>query len=598
MSKIHNKCKVLNCNERHPVHYCKNCDNKNSNHFSSQCAFIKKVVISSNNSNNNVKKQSCFSFCSFSGNQKKECKPKKINLLLPYLELGKWKLISEILAIFINKEVSDLDDLEYFMKQLYSIGIENFNFYQFQQCKSLRILFNDDQRAFSYFINTLLPFLAHLAIDLLNLIKKNDLNYLVQQKNSSVAFNKLQVACLLSHMFFGTISNVNGTSPYLGESNNFSNILFQDNPTHIEKIKCLLNYFSQIRERYLQNSNELLSQTIIFTRICDKSKRPLNFWLTSDKPLQKFIIHKSGGIEENDQGNSIQVDFANKFVGGGTLRNGSVQEEIKFITCPECIISMLLFEFFEDNEVGIISGAEEFSKYKGYSQSFEYDGPSNKPMRLNANGNLDETVLCLDALQFKDPSDQFRKENILRELNKAYIGFQSSPKNLKIITGKWGCGVFKGHPQLKFLIQWLACSQCEKEMEFCSLGDRSLQRVEQIFEKFKNKNVMAVVKGIFDFEKRLFNGNKCELFDFLLDDNENEFEENVFDAPNEFPILPIHTRGKFFAEEFSPPKVLEASSIKSEKAFFLEIFDAILNVPLEKIQIIVRKYLYNLYQLY
>lgn len=38
----------------------------------------------------------------------------------------------------------------------------------------------------------------------------------------------------------------------------------------------------------------------------------------------------------------IKVDFANKYIGGGSLTFGSVQEEIMFIVHPELYVTMLL----------------------------------------------------------------------------------------------------------------------------------------------------------------------------------------------------------------------------------------------------------------
>ncbi|PFH37805.1 poly(ADP-ribose) glycohydrolase [Besnoitia besnoiti] len=37
-------------------------------------------------------------------------------------------------------------------------------------------------------------------------------------------------------------------------------------------------------------------------------------------------------------------------------------------------------------------------------------------------------------------------------------------------TGNWGCGVFKGDPQLKFLLQWLAASQAERRLVYHAHG--------------------------------------------------------------------------------------------------------------------------------
>lgn len=51
-----------------------------------------------------------------------------------------------------------------------------------------------------------------------------------------------------------------------------------------------------------------------------------------------------------------QVDFANKYVGGGVIGHGCVQEEIRFMICPEMIVSRLITEVLEDNEVLIMTG--------------------------------------------------------------------------------------------------------------------------------------------------------------------------------------------------------------------------------------------------
>ena len=52
----------------------------------------------------------------------------------------------------------------------------------------------------------------------------------------------------------------------------------------------------------------------------------------------------------------FQVDFANKYLGGGVLTHGCVQEEIRFLICPEMIISRLFTEGLEKNESLIMKG--------------------------------------------------------------------------------------------------------------------------------------------------------------------------------------------------------------------------------------------------
>jgi len=52
----------------------------------------------------------------------------------------------------------------------------------------------------------------------------------------------------------------------------------------------------------------------------------------------------------------VQVDFANKLVGGGVIGRGCVQEEIRFTICPELIVARLFTEELNYNEVLLVTG--------------------------------------------------------------------------------------------------------------------------------------------------------------------------------------------------------------------------------------------------
>ncbi len=83
------------------------------------------------------------------------------------------------------------------------------------------------------------------------------------------------------------------------------------------------------------------------------------------------------------------MDFANCYIGGGVLGHGCVQEEIRFMICPELLASMLFTERMSWNESVFIigtargisgqllitvspSGSERFSLYAGYASSFQW----------------------------------------------------------------------------------------------------------------------------------------------------------------------------------------------------------------------------------
>lgn len=52
----------------------------------------------------------------------------------------------------------------------------------------------------------------------------------------------------------------------------------------------------------------------------------------------------------------LQVDFANRMVGGGVTGLGLVQEEIRFLINPELIVSRLFTEALEHHECLIMTG--------------------------------------------------------------------------------------------------------------------------------------------------------------------------------------------------------------------------------------------------
>jgi poly(ADP-ribose) glycohydrolase len=55
----------------------------------------------------------------------------------------------------------------------------------------------------------------------------------------------------------------------------------------------------------------------------------------------------------------LQIDFANRYLGGGCLGHGCVQEEIRFMINPELIVGMLFCESMKSTEAILIYGTEQ-----------------------------------------------------------------------------------------------------------------------------------------------------------------------------------------------------------------------------------------------
>ncbi|KAF9093268.1 hypothetical protein BGX23_003495 [Mortierella sp. AD031] len=281
--------------------------------------------------------------------------------------------------------------------------------------------------------------------------------------------------------------------------------------TQAAKLRCILHYFDRV-------TTEMPQGTVTYHR--QVLKKPVYLaederWRKDDFCLRNVDVDWMTLIEEAPQG-ALQLDFANKNIGGGALEKGAVQEEIRFMICPELIVSRLFTQQLEANEAVLIKGVERYSNYIGYSKTFEWYSDHQDPTPRDKLGRRMTEVCAIDARPFKSRAsrlDQFERHYVLREINKALVGFRQSPINASewgltrpedgttssldkprfrpIATGNWGCGAFGGHLQLKFVLQWIAASICGGlSPEDKSLGDDVLyytfgmQQLQEEIEAF------------------------------------------------------------------------------------------------------------------
>ncbi|GAY63305.1 hypothetical protein CUMW_224490, partial [Citrus unshiu] len=122
-----------------------------------------------------------------------------------------------------------------------------------------------------------------------------------------------------------------------------------------------------------------------------------DFWSKSVLPLCTFEVHSVGFIEDQST-DALEVDFANKYIGGGALHRGCLQEEIRFMINPELIAGMLFLPSMADNEAIEIVGAERFCDYKGYASSFRFAGDHADKRHFDSFGRRVTRIVAIDAL--------------------------------------------------------------------------------------------------------------------------------------------------------------------------------------------------------
>jgi len=296
-----------------------------------------------------------------------------------------------------------------------------------------------------------------------------------------------QVACLISQSFLGFFSsNFIGdiTVPQHGfntfDISNLYHALFSG--SMVASIRCIINYFNRI-------SN---SKPVGDIRILRKELVSVNY-SHSEKPITNIKVLNEK-IEDIHEG-SYHGDFANMYIGGGTLTGGCVQEEILFVIKPECLVSMLLCSRMESDEAIIITGCERFSTYSGYGQSFKFSGNYNDPTPFDNTFNCLKThIIAIDAID--SPMKQFNNTYKLRDINKEYAGLfgaqseESGDDRKVFVTGNWGCGAFGGDLQLKAVEQIIATTEANFDLIYTTFGKEQFKvDLEQFVSFLKEKNI-------------------------------------------------------------------------------------------------------------
>lgn len=466
----------------------------------------------------------------------------------------------DVLCRALHPAPADADGLLAAMKKVRKAVGGRWRFDAFREFIKLEL--SDAER--KTWFGVTLPHICDLALRLPRLCA-TPLPLLLRGRPGTARLSEEQCACLLAHAFFCTLPSRNGEQhhgssapalPYF----TFCNLHGALQPpryegsklsaTQVEKWRCFVHYFERMARRHaLLTANPLLREPagssrekrIVFQRlVVDTSDLELDgFWQSSQALLTALVAQPHGAIEEGpEHARMLQVDFANKVVGGGVLRNGCVQEEIRFLISPELVVSRLLVETLADNEALLLRGFERFSRYTGYASSFKFDGPFTEDAVV-----ADTQLVAIDAIHFGGGRQvtQYDPLAIERELNKAYIGFGAPPDvaavaedgasaaaspTAPVCTGNWGCGAFGGDVQLKAVMQLLAASEARRPaLHYLTFGDASFaEEFEKVCGRLRDAGctVGRLAKLLQDFTPVDWPpradapaGNVADLFGFL-----------------------------------------------------------------------------------
>ena len=235
------------------------------------------------------------------------------------------------------KSIQDLDNVFY-------QGKSNF-------LKQLEISFPEDgQKFLKVFKN-----ISKLVLDIKNIFPNFEFEILKSNTTDKIILTRKKVALIFILGFFDIFAiDIEKTNIQIRFE--FFTILDSIDGICFNKGRCFLNYMTVIG-KWLEENNPILDQKITYIR------QNVDFNKQNFKEIKKLCdvqIIPQGSMFDSTA--SFCVDFANKYIGGGALKKGCVQEEILFAVEPEAVVSMFFMEKMGDNDAIRIDNLIQYSK--------------------------------------------------------------------------------------------------------------------------------------------------------------------------------------------------------------------------------------------
>ena len=375
-----------------------------------------------------------------------------------------------------------------FSQPVYDMNSLNVTFFG-EQCQFFPIIQQCYPNEALEFLKVI-KYLSQLALNTSNILPPSITLLKKMHNMCSVELTRKQVALIFLLSFFDVLPIT-----FSKQLNTFkvSDILISGGGVQFEIGRFFLNYLTTIG-RWLSENNPILEEKIIFVRE-NINRNNYNFQAMNNYNLCPVNFIEQGSLFYDNA--SYCVDFANKYIGGGIFKGGSVQEEILFAINPEATVAMLFMEEMDENDGIGIFNTIQYSNNKGFGQTLMFDGTSIYGFNNNIKRNR---IIAIDAEKNDKKLNSVDLNNyqriINRDIYKAFAGFHLTALDMgfekSIATGNWGCGVYNGIFELKFLEQWIAASfSGVQRLDYYTFGKEEMQKVIKCYEFIKNKFVTA-----------------------------------------------------------------------------------------------------------
>jgi len=241
-----------------------------------------------------------------------------------------------------------------------------------------------------------------------------------------VQIERRLIGSLLAHAFLSTFPRrTNKTHPTLQDFNFWPFFNQLHRRAQQAKLRSILHYFQRMGETPAEGHVTFSRQVMSGREWCT-----LEQWLQCQRPLCPLVVRHEGRVETSPN-NGVRVCFANRRPGSSYLSDGASQECALFSSSPELLSLLPFVETLEDNEAITAHGLHCYSIIHDLKNKAVFDptpGPNSSSTSTTSTPSKAKTEMCLiDAEDYSDlPIRQYEEDNVLRELNKAFIGFQQA----------------------------------------------------------------------------------------------------------------------------------------------------------------------------
>ena len=245
-------------------------------------------------------------------------------VLLPH-SCKTWKKMKEILVMASEGNIKKPEDLYTSICELRKLSIGH----SFDSFKTLKMILETDNPKFIESILEIIPKIASMALKIELYYPDGKIPCLSQSKQNIVKFSKAEISSIIANLFLCSMPTQKNLITLEASFEGFYSTRSLEYIDLIkQKLRFIMNYFDSI-----SISDMYSCITITRLSLIPSEYTRLNFpYLVASKSLLSLVEICEGKIE--DKVDSVCIDFANSYVGGG---NDCLteQEQVLFLIFPE-----------------------------------------------------------------------------------------------------------------------------------------------------------------------------------------------------------------------------------------------------------------------